>query len=60
MQTVLTAFALVLVLEGIMPFLAPARWRETVTRIGQWSDGQIRFLGLGAILMGSILFLVFL
>lgn len=59
MQTVLTTFALVMVLEGIMPFLAPARWRETVTRISQLSDGQIRFLGLGAILAGFILFQVF-
>ncbi len=59
MQTVFTTFALVLVLEGIMPFVAPARWRETVTRIGQLSDGQIRFLGLGAILVGFILFQVF-
>ncbi len=55
MQSLLTALALVLVLEGLMPFIAPARWRETITRIGQFSDGQIRFLGLGAILLGVIL-----
>lgn len=55
MQSLLTALALVLVLEGLMPFVAPARWRETIIRIGQFSDGQIRFLGLGAILVGVIL-----
>ncbi len=55
MQSLLTALALVLVLEGLMPFIAPARWRETITRIGQFSDGQIRFLGLGAILAGVVL-----
>ncbi len=59
MQTVLITFALVLVLEGVMPFLAPALWRETVTRVSQLKDGQIRFLGLGAILVGFILFQVF-
>jgi uncharacterized protein YjeT (DUF2065 family) len=58
MQLLLTAFALMLVLEGVMPFLSPSRWRDTISRIAQFNDGQIRFLGLGAILLGVVLFQV--
>lgn len=55
MHSLIVTFALLLVLEGVMPFLAPNRWRETVLRICKFSDGQIRFLGFGAILVGLIL-----
>ena len=55
----LTAFALMLVLEGVVPFLAPAVWRETFRRLIQFSDGQIRFVGLASMLAGVILFMVF-
>jgi uncharacterized protein YjeT (DUF2065 family) len=55
----LTAFALMLVLEGVVPFLAPAIWRETFRRLIQFSDGQIRFVGLASMLAGIILLMVF-
>ena len=55
----LTAFALMLVLEGVVPFMAPAVWRETFRRLIQFSDGQIRFVGLASMLAGVILFMVF-
>ena len=45
-SSLLIAFALMLILEGIMPFIAPAAWRETFRRLIQLSDGQIRFIGL--------------
>jgi hypothetical protein len=48
-----------LVLEGIMPFIAPAAWRETFRRLIQFSDGQIRFVGLTSMLIGLILLIVF-
>jgi uncharacterized protein YjeT (DUF2065 family) len=51
----LMAFALMLVLEGLLPFLAPALWRDTFRRILQLSDGQIRFFGLAAMLTGVVL-----
>lgn len=57
--TLLLAFALMLVLEGAMPFIAPAAWRETFRRLIQLSDGQIRFIGLTSMLIGLIL-LIFL
>jgi len=57
--SLLVAFALMLLLEGVMPFLAPAAWRETFRRLTQLTDGQIRFLGLTSMLIGLILLLVF-
>ena len=52
MSELLAAFALMLVLEGLMPLISPARWREVFSRILAMSDGQIRFVGLASILMG--------
>jgi len=57
--SLLTAIALMLVIEGLLPFLAPATWRETFQRIIQMSDGQIRFIGLSSMLLGVILLMVF-
>jgi len=56
--TLLMAVALMLVIEGLLPFLAPSLWRETFRRLMQLSDGQIRFFGLTSMLAG--LFLLFL
>lgn len=54
-STLLMAFALMLILEGVLPFLAPALWRDTFRRITQMSDGQIRFVGLSSMLAGVLL-----
>jgi len=51
------AFALMLVIEGILPFLFPTQWRETFRRITQLSDGQIRFFGLSSMIAGLLLLL---
>ena len=56
--TLLMAVALLLIIEGLLPFLAPNVWRETFRRLMQLSDGQIRFFGLTSMLAG--LFLLFL
>ena len=58
-STLLMAFALMLVLEGLMPFIAPAAWRETFRRLVQFSDGQIRFIGLTSMVVGLILLMLF-
>ncbi len=55
----LLAFALMLVLEGLLPFLAPGTWRETFRRLIQLTDGQIRFIGLTSMLVGIILLMIF-
>ncbi|MGE4069700.1 MAG: DUF2065 domain-containing protein [Lysobacterales bacterium] len=49
------AAALVLVLEGILPFLAPAQWREAVQSLAGLRDGQLRTVGLGSMLIGLLL-----
>ena len=54
-STLLTAFALMLVIEGVLPFLVPALWRETFRRLTQMTDGQIRFIGLTSMLAGLLL-----
>ena len=41
-----TAFALVLVLEGLLPFVAPRLWRDTSASSTALTDGQLRFVGL--------------
>ena len=58
-STLLMAFALMLVIEGILPFVAPAAWRETFLRLAHMADGQIRFVGLSSILLGLALLLMF-
>jgi len=53
--SLLAALALMLVLEGILPFLAPALWRETFRKMTEMSDGQLRFVGLTSMLGGLLL-----
>ena len=53
----LMAFALMLVLEGVLPFVAPNLWRETFRKITQMTDGQIRFVGLSSMIVGLLLLL---
>ena len=60
MLNLVTALALLLILEGMLPFVAPATWRTVMRRIGSLADGQIRFFGLAAILAGAGLLLLIL
>lgn len=55
MKILLTAFALMLVIEGLLPFLMPGLWRETFRKLTEMSDGQIRFIGLTSMLAGLLL-----
>jgi uncharacterized protein YjeT (DUF2065 family) len=47
-----TALALVLILEGVLPFCAPSLWRDTFRKVTELSDGQLRFVGLISITIG--------
>jgi uncharacterized protein YjeT (DUF2065 family) len=49
------AMALVLVIEGFMPFASPGTWRKTFQQILLFSDGQLRFFGLLSLLLGVVL-----
>ena len=48
-----TAMCLVLVIEGIIPFLYPQRWRGLVATLATMDDRQIRFIGLVSMLVGT-------
>lgn len=54
-KSLLTALALMLIIEGLLPFLAPGFWREIFRRITAMSDGQLRFVGLTSMLAGLLL-----
>ena len=56
-STLLLALGMVLIIEGLLPLISPSGWRETMRRIAQFRDGQIRFIGLGSILLGLLLVL---
>ncbi len=58
-EIIVPAFALMLVIEGVLPFLAPTAWREAFARMIQFNDGQIRFMGLLSMLGGLLLLLFF-
>ena len=53
--TFIMAFALMLIIEGVLPFLLPTLWRETFRRITEFTDGQIRFFGLSSMLAGLLI-----
>lgn len=44
-----------LVLEGLLPMLAPTRWRQMFSEILKLHDGQIRFFGLCCVVAGLLL-----
>jgi uncharacterized protein YjeT (DUF2065 family) len=55
---ILTAVALVLVIEGLLPFAAPSRYRQVVAEIVRLSDNHIRTVGLVLIVIGLVLLFV--
>jgi hypothetical protein len=54
----LAAIGLLLVIEGILPFAAPALWRDGFRRILGLSDGQLRFIGATSMLGGLFLLMM--
>lgn len=54
-DSVWMAVGLVLVIEGLLPFLSPGGWRRMFQQVLQLRDGQIRFFGLGSMVVGILL-----
>lgn len=54
-QDIFAALALVLVIEGLMPFLNPQGWRQTMSSIAQMDDKTLRIIGLASMLVGVVL-----
>ncbi len=55
-DALLGALALMLVIEGLLPFINPGAWRQVFARMLAMSDGQIRFIGLSSIVAGLLLY----
>ena len=58
MSLLLAALGLMLVFEGLMPLVNPARWRALFTRLFTLSDGQLRFIGLLGVGIGLLILLI--
>ena len=58
MSSFFTALALVFIMEGLLPFISPKGWRGVFEKVLKLSDGQIRFYGLGSIVVGLTLLLI--
>jgi uncharacterized protein len=52
---ILTAIALVLVFEGLMPFLSPYHWRSAMIRMARLNDRVLRTFGFIAMVIGAVL-----
>lgn len=56
--TLIMAFGLMLVLEGVLPLVAPQVWRDAFRRMTEMNDGQLRFAGLLSMVIGLLIVLV--
>ena len=54
-QVLPAAIALVFIIEGLIPFISPGRWRNMLALVGEMDDGLIRNFGLGSMLFGLLL-----
>lgn len=54
MKDLLRAVALMILLEGLWPFIAPARFRETMLRIAQLDERALRVLGAASLIIGLV------
>ena len=52
------AFCLLLVIEGIIPFLYPQRWRQLVAQLAQIGDTSLRMVGFISMIAGTALLLI--
>lgn len=52
---ILTAIALLMIIEGMLPFVAPDRYKQLVAQIAQLGDNQLRTFGLVAMIAGLLL-----
>jgi uncharacterized protein len=57
-KVLLIGLGFMLIFEGLMPLISPTQWREFFAQVAKLRDGQIRFMGLGAVALGA-LFLLF-
>jgi len=51
----IVALGMVLIFEGVMPVIAPRQWRNTLLKLTQLSDGQVRWIGVLAMILGIVI-----
>ena len=51
----LLGLAMMLVIEGLLPFMLPELWRETFRKLVTLTEGQLRFIGLTSMLSGLLM-----
>ncbi|MDG2272230.1 MAG: DUF2065 domain-containing protein [Halioglobus sp.] len=54
-QVLPVAIALVFIIEGLLPFISPNRWRSMLVMVEQMDDSVIRTIGLGSMLFGVVI-----
>jgi uncharacterized protein YjeT (DUF2065 family) len=54
-DTLWAAFGLMLIFEGVMPFVSPQGWRDKMAQLLVLQDGQIRFFGLVCMVVGILM-----
>jgi len=54
-ESIVPALALVLVIEGMLPFLSPKSWRDAMSQAAQLPDGVLRTMGFVSMLVGVII-----
>jgi uncharacterized protein YjeT (DUF2065 family) len=52
----LAALGVALMLEGLLPMMAPTRWRRLFEQVMRMNDGQIRFFGMASVVFGLLIF----
>lgn len=58
-ESLLKAVCLLLIIEGIIPFLYPSKWRSLVAMLASIDDRQLRMIGLTSMLIGvGLLYLI--
>lgn len=50
-----SALALVLIIEGLLPFISPANYKENIANILKMPDSTLRVIALGSMLAGVFL-----
>tara|TARA_B110000503_G_scaffold22218_2_gene34093 strand:- start:5861 stop:6052 length:192 start_codon:yes stop_codon:yes gene_type:complete len=54
-QVLPVAIALVFIIEGMLPFISPNRWRTMLVMVEQMDDRVMRNVGLGSMLFGVVI-----
>lgn len=54
----LAAFALYLVIEGLLPFASPQGWKQSMMQVARLSDSLVRWIGLSSMILGLLLLLL--